>query len=440
MIESISRWSLAAACALLIGLWAGQLLAPPSGWAGYDRVPEPDPPTVDLGEVGVPAAAAVENQTAAATEWTYHKTSDNLHPDGNEQQFLWLMNRARSDPAQEGIWLATMDDPDVAAARDFFNVDASALQSEFAGYAAKPPAAFDVRLYYAAKAHSDYLISIDDQNHDNQIARISNADFIYSQAAGIVFSYSDHTIFGYAGFNIDWGNGSGGTQDPPGHRQSIMSLSGNYTNAGLAVVPEVNPATEVGPQVISGNLCEANTGFADHHNRFIVGTVWEDTNSNSQYDPGEGLSGVTVMPDKGIYYAVTAISGGYAIPILSNDTYTVTFSGGDLTGIFTQSATVGSTSVLLDLEYYAASSVPPPVGGGGSNEDSSSGGSSSANDSGGGGGCLIGTVSEDIDGACVVRTVLGSAIVLLVFALNGGRGRYSTVEYRQTSSQADSSG
>ena len=408
MKGSTSHWRLATACGLLIGLWVSQLLAPPSGRADYARVPEPNPPTVDLREGGIPTAAAVERRTAATTEWTYHKTGDNLHPDGNEQQFLWLMNRARSDPAQEGIRLAAMDDPDVAAARVYFGVDAGVLQNEFAGYAAKPPAAFDARLYQAAKAHSDYLISIDGQNHDNQIARITNAGFSYSQAAGIVFSYSDHVIFGYAGFNIDWGNGTAGTQDPPGHRYAIMSLSGNYTNAGIAVVPEAAPQTAVGPQVISGNLCEANTGFPDHYNRFIVGTVWEDTNSNDQYDPGEGLADVTVMPDKGAFFAVTGISGGYAIPITAADDYRLTFSGGDLTGVFTRTVTVGTTSVLEDLEYFAASAANPAE-----NDGGSSAGEGGADSGGsGGGGCMIGAAAEDDSGTLKYRATLSIATLI----------------------------
>lgn len=441
MKESISRWSLATACGLLIGLWAGQLLVPPNGWADYARVPEPHPPTVDLGEVGIPATAAVERRTAAATEWTYHKTSDHLHPDGNEQQFLWLMNRARSDPAQEGIWLATMDDPDVAAARNYFSVDTGVLQNEFSGYAAKPPAAFDARLYQAAKAHSDYLISIDGQNHNDQIARITDAGFNYSQAAGIVFSYSDHAIFGYAGFNIDWGNGTAGTQDPPGHRFAIMSLSGNYTSAGIAVVPEAVLETAVGPQVISGNLCEANTGFPDHYNRFIVGTVWEDTNSNDQYEPGEGLADVTVMPDKGAFFAVTGNSGGYAIPITAADDYRLTFSGGNLTGVFTRSVTVGSTSVLQDLEYFAASAANPA-----DNDDGSSagggaadggGGSSSGGGGGGGGGCMIGAAAEDDSGTMKYQAALSIAtliagLVFLFLALKIRPAEGATTGYRRS--------
>ena len=298
-------------------------------WGRYDRIPEPNPPTLERDVPEAPSSATVLRWMApsALTEWTYHKTGDNLHPDGNEQQMVWLMNRARSDPAQEGVWLATMTDPDVVAARSYWGVDLTVLQNEFAAIPAKPPAAFDVRLYNAAKAHSDYLISIDAQNHTGQFDRIDAAGFEYTSAAGIVYSYSEHAVYGHAGFNIDWGPGSDGTQDPPGHRNAIMSVSGNYTNVGYAVVAESNPATHVGPQVITGNLCYANTWCANHYNRFLVGTVWIDSNGNGQYDPGEGIGGVRVEPDQGDFFAVTANSGGYAIPITAAGDYTVTFSG-----------------------------------------------------------------------------------------------------------------
>jgi hypothetical protein len=325
----------------------------------YDRIPEPDPPAIERVVPEAPSSATVLRWMApsALTEWTYHKTGDDLHPDGNEQQMLWLMNRARSDPAQEGAWLATEDDPDIAAARTFWGVDVTVLQNEFAAIPAKPPAAFDVRLYNAAKAHSDYLISIDGQTHTGQFDRILAAGFEYTSVAGVIYSYSDHTVYGHAGFNIDWGPGTDGTQDPPGHRYAIMSVNANYTNVGYAVVAESNSSTRVGPQVITGNLCYA-AGSADHYNRFLVGTVWVDSNGNDQYDPGEGIGGVTVEPDQGTYYAVTADSGGYAIPIAAAATYAVTFSGFTLTTPVTRTITVASSSVLLDLKYAGGSTVP----------------------------------------------------------------------------------
>jgi len=97
-----------------------------SGGAGQlfgqeQNMPAPNPPVV---ENIAPAAPLAEQWyapmgPAAAVEWTYHKTGDNAHPDGNEQQMMWLINRARSNPTQEGIWLATMTDPDVDSARTF---------------------------------------------------------------------------------------------------------------------------------------------------------------------------------------------------------------------------------------------------------------------------------------------------------------------------------
>jgi hypothetical protein len=118
------------------------------------------------------------------------------------------------------------------------------------------------------------------------------------------------------------------------------------------------------------------------------------------------------MPDKGAYYAVTGESGGYAIPILSADVYQLTFAGGDLTGVFTQAATVGAASVLLDLEYYTASSTSQPVNGGTGGGSSGAGVESSASGGGGGGGCLIGTVAEGIYGDSAGRGFLTVAILL----------------------------
>ncbi|MGV8073292.1 MAG: hypothetical protein AB2L11_01830 [Syntrophobacteraceae bacterium] len=324
-------------------------LYPSPGMA--ENFPEPGPPHVDLKLQAPSSAEILLEATPPSVEWTFHKTADGAHPDGNEQQFMWLMNRARANPTQEGVWLATMDDPDVAAARTYFDVDLDLLQSEFTSIDAKPAAAFDVRLYYAAKSHSDYLVSIDGQEHTGQFDRIGAAGFHYMSARGNVFSYSKTALYGHAGFNIDWGYGSDGSgmQDGRGHRMAIMSIDGSYTNVGIAAVPESNPGTEVGPLVVTGNYCSANESYSDHYNLFIVGTVWEDKDGDSFYDPGEGIGGVTVTPSQGTYYAVTADSGGYAIPLNSGGSYQVTFSGPRVPIGSIRSADIGSDSVLLDF-------------------------------------------------------------------------------------------
>ncbi|MEE4111557.1 MAG: hypothetical protein V2I40_02000, partial [Desulfobacteraceae bacterium] len=144
---------------------------------------------------------------------------------------------------------------------------------------------------------------------------------------------------------------SSGMQPGRGHRQAIMSIGGDYTQVGLAVVAEADPATGVGPFVTTGNYCRADTSQPNHFNRFLVGTVWRDLNDNDQYDPGEGMGGITVRPDLGAYYAVTADSGGYAMPILDAGTYAVSFSGPGISGETTRWVAVESQSRLLDLVY-----------------------------------------------------------------------------------------
>ena len=331
--------------------------------AQHENTPEPDPPRIEAGAQAAPLTQQWHAPLGAGSpvEWTYHKTGDNAHPDANEQQLMWLMNRARANPAQEGAWLANTSDSQVESAISYWGVDLPLMQSEFAAIPAKPPAAFDVRLYNAAKAHSDDLIARDAQDHVGQFSRITAAGFVYATCRGNVFSYSKYALYGHAAFNIDWGSDGGdgsGMQPSRGHRKAIMAIDGDYVNVGLAAVSESDPGTFVGPQVITGNYCLANSSAADHYNRFIVGTVWTDTNSNSQYDPGEGIAGVTAMPDQGGFYAVTADSGGYAIPVTAAGTYTVSFSGSAITGTVDRSIAVGGDSVLLDLEYSAASGLP----------------------------------------------------------------------------------
>ena len=333
-----------AALALVVAafLLAGNAPAWARGYPAPDpphQVLEPDGPIdLDQGDLGVSATPSID--------WVHHKSADGAHPDGNEQQMLWLMNRARTDPGAEGLWLATTSEPDIAWSRNYFGVNTSLLQSEFNSYGAKLPAAFDRRLYEAAINHCQYLASIEGQTHDGQFDRVTQAGFEYTVIRGNVFSHADNALNAHAAFNIDWGNVTDGMQSGRPHRQAIMALDGNYTNVGLAVYQYTG--SEVGPYVVTGNYCHA-AGESNHYNTFIVGTVWEDLNGNGLYDPGEGKSMVKVMPSQGDYYAFTSAGGGYAIPTPDAGTYTLTFSGGELAGTVTKTVEVINQSVLCDV-------------------------------------------------------------------------------------------
>jgi hypothetical protein len=390
-------YSAVADYAAVIMIWLAIFVSPGAVYGNPDSFPEPNPPWGVRDAETAKQHPIVSRAVTPSVEWEYHKTSDNLHPDANEQQLMWLMNRARSNPTVEGIWLATIydqyitytpgcsqmtEDIDfcyIAGALDHWNVDLDLLQIEFAGYDTKPPAAFDVRLYLAAKTHSEFLIRIDGQNHTDQLNRIDDENFSYARVRGNVFSYSLSAIYGHAAFNVDWGDDEGsGMQPGRGHRLAIMSIDGDYTNVGIAAVPQLDSATSVGPLVITGNYCEANTFADNHYNRFLVGTVWTDKDDDNFFDPGEGIGDVTVMPDQGTYYAITSSAGGYALPITAPGTYEVTFAGGSaLNGDVVKTVMIGDGSVLLDLlvDSKSASAADDASGGGG-----------------GGGGCFIAAI------------------------------------------------
>jgi hypothetical protein len=264
---------------------------------------------------------------------------------------VWLMNRARQNPAAEGTWLATTSEPDIAFGRAYFDVDTGVLEDEFVSLAATPPAAFDRRLYEASLAHSLDLIARNAQDHNGQLARVNASGFDYTDGRMSVFSYADSPLNAHAALNIDWGPGDGtGMQPGRGHRLGIME---DYDNVGLALVADAPPG--VGPLVFSGAYFHADAGAVDHFARFLVGTVWRDDDANGRYDDGEGLGGVTVTPDAGPYYAVTSAGGGYAIPITASGSYQVTFSGGGA-GTQLRAVTMGADSELLDLVV-----VPEPA-------------------------------------------------------------------------------
>ncbi len=61
------------------------------------------------------------------------------------------------------------------------------------------------------------------------------------------------------------------------------------------------------------------------------------------FDPSQ------VLPDSGTYFAITANSGGYAIPMTAASTYSVTFSGTSLPFAVTKTAVISGSSVQLDV-------------------------------------------------------------------------------------------
>lgn len=324
------------------------------------------------------AGPAASQTDCGVDEWVCHKTADGLHPDGAEQELIWLMNRARLDPSAEGAFLAALDDPQIVNAVDFYDVDLGVLQDEFDAIAVKPPAAFDRRLYSAALGHANLMVSTNDDDPPCgsnplppcQLDRVAATGFFFvaSGLRGNSFGFATTPLFAHAAWNIDWGPYFNPTVPPgmfPGrvHRKGVMSdpdatASQVLTNVGLAVVDTTGQFTSLGPLVVVADYARANdaaSGF-DLYNRFLVGTVWEDLDEDGLYDDGEGKGGVLVEGDTAAWTATTAPGGGYAIPILIPGPVNVTFSGGGVP-TFQTSTTVGTTSVLVDYVVPEPSAI-----------------------------------------------------------------------------------
>jgi hypothetical protein len=299
----------------------------------HHRLPEP----VMVRRAAEPAAQSSALSSAPTQVYSHG------NPTAEEQYILELINRARANPTQEGIMLATVTDPAILSAYTYFNVDKNKLKTDFVTYPERPPLAFNIKLITAARGHSQDMSDNNFQGHDGSNGkhfdeRINAQGYTgWTSAGENVSAYSQNLLYAHVGFNVDWGNPG------LGHRTNIMNFGTDiYTEIGIGIVHDSHGGQHTGPIIVTED-------FGNAKKPYIVGVVYKDLNSNNFYDVGEGISGVTVMPSSGTYYAVTSESGGYAIPITATGTLSVTASGGTLGAPITLNVTAGADNVKLDF-------------------------------------------------------------------------------------------
>lgn len=272
-----------------------------------------------------------------------------FNPSGREQEMLELLNRMRTNPAGELPLLIHSKDANVNNALDFFNVNTSVLADQWASLTPVQPVAWNSELYSAAEAHTELMLQQDQQSHQlsgepNLGDRIHNAGYIYSTAGENVYAYAKSTFHGHAGFAIDWGNDINGIQNPPGHRDNMMSSA--FREVGISMI-DSTPGKSVGPILITQDF-GARSNFG---NPMFLGVVYTDTNNDGYYEDGEGIGGATIKLEGtgGTFTTTSMTAGGYQVQVPAG-TYKVTASGGDLGGsIVLNSVTVGSSNVQRDF-------------------------------------------------------------------------------------------
>lgn len=280
------------------------------------------------------------------------------NPTDEEQYYVELINRARANPSAEGVRLATTTDPDVVSAISYFGVDLNMLVSEFSAIAWAPPLSLSAGLTSSARGHSDWMFANAVQSHTGASGsdpgtRITNAGYTWTTYGENIFSYATSVFDGHAGFQIDWGAGTGGMQGPPrGHRSNIHSANFREIGVGIKNGSNTVNGNTVGPELVTQDFATASGATP-----FVTGVVYYDRNGNNIYDPGEGIGGVTVTVQGSNYYAVSTTSGGYSVPVpLANATRSVTFAGPGL-GLTTN-------ATISNLQNVKADYIPvysPPV-------------------------------------------------------------------------------
>jgi hypothetical protein len=275
-------------------------------------------------------------------------------PTDEEQLYLEDVNRARKDPAAEGLRLANMTDPDVLSQYQFFSVDLALMAQQFAAINPAPPLSMNSNLISSARSHSQDMLAHEFQGHNGTDGslftdRALAAGYHYQKIGENVFSYAHSVEEGHDAFEVDWGGdaSTGGMQSPPGHRENIHDP--NFVEIGIGVIDGTNGT--VGPQLVTEDL-GSRAGLTP----FITGVVYYDFNGNGSYDLGEGIGGVTVLAQGSSYYAVTANSGGYSLPVPGAGTYPVTFTISGLAPAPMSATVVGSDNLKLD--YHLAYSAP----------------------------------------------------------------------------------
>ena len=249
-------------------------------------------------------------------------------PSSQEQYLLELINAARANPAAEGRMLAGITDSEILRYYQHYQVSAGQLVSQFNGYAAMPPLAFNADLMSSSRQQSLYQASSGVQSHDSANGttfdqRITAAGYKWSAVGENVYAYAENPFFGHVGLMADWGVPS------LDHRQNLLNTNPNYPvyrEIGISAVS--SSIANFGPLVITEDFATP----ADSGTAYLVGVIYNDKNGNGSYDEGEGLAGVTVTPDGTYYYAVTTANGGFVIPLPTSGagTLTITAAGGAL--------------------------------------------------------------------------------------------------------------
>jgi uncharacterized protein YkwD len=233
------------------------------------------------------------------------------NPTAQEQEFLELINRLRTEPVAELDLLLNSSDPTTKAAIDGalaqFKTNRATLRSQWDKLDPAAPLAWSSALNQAAAAHNQLMIAADIQSHGvgtekDLVARLADAGYDISQGGTVaenIFAAVDSIVYAEAGLAIDWGDDDpttpkleaiDGIQTATGHRDNL--LDSKLREVGVSVTATNGLAKQnVGPLVVNQNF---GNRTALNEKAYILGVAFDDKNLDGYYQAGEGISDVNI--------------------------------------------------------------------------------------------------------------------------------------------------
>ena len=267
-------------------------------------------------------AAQISGLSQAVAPQTATTQYDSGDPTPEEQLVLEYINRARADPRAEGVRLRN---------------DANYLWQNLpnatgpSAVGVRPPLAMNKALLLSARFHNYDM-------YNNSF--FGHQDMHYGSIPNRLLA------FGYYPWN--WGENIAGWGSPTDAEDMLMIDSDCLYSACGHRINLFSSYEEVGIGWLATSRYLTQDFGSQNLGPFLVGVVYNDLNDNDFYDIGEGISGVTITPSTGTYYAVSSTSGGYAFPIATSGTITITASGSGLGSI---SKTVSLTDANIKLDF-----------------------------------------------------------------------------------------
>jgi autotransporter-associated beta strand protein len=252
-----------------------------------------------------------------------------------EQEFIYLLNRARHDPA-------------AYQAERGLSINLSSITP-------RQPLALNLQLAAAGKFKSDEMATLNYFAHTSVTGETPNAlvrRFGYDLPERV--SVGDTTYLLPATGNMVESL-HGGRTTPAAALQSLIESTG-HRNHLLGVTAHNQVAKEVGigyrfsSQAFYKHYWTVLITPSNATRPFLTGVAFADGNNNDRFEGVEGLGNVTVTASgpNGIFMTTSGITGGWALSVPSGD-YVVTASGGGFSGTSSAPVRVGSQNVAVDF-------------------------------------------------------------------------------------------